>query len=259
MGTRLRVKAELTGRSRRGRRHVDLLLEPRKHAALSSVGLSGLRIPQARPEPKTQGRDRSPEGQEGNQQIGAVHEVILSPRGVKSGDGYCLNQGTLARKPESTPTPKCIRRFAAHRYTIEDPESSIQARAKPIVIQSRSFHETDWSDEVWRRSHFEAYVVAKTKAKLTDRMDRLVKKRARCSRRSATWAAASAAGRSEAAALCHQALAERPARAVTSQAVINRAGMIRFISPDPAGRGCPCRSVPRWRWRSRSRAWQVGH
>ena len=44
----------------------------------------------------------------------------------------------------------------------------------PIVIQSRSFDETDWSDEVWRRSHFEAYVVAKTKAKLTDRMDRLV-------------------------------------------------------------------------------------
>ena len=34
----------------------------------------------------------------------------------------------------------------------------------PIVIQSRSFDETDWSDEVWRRSHFEAYVVAKTEA-----------------------------------------------------------------------------------------------
>jgi hypothetical protein len=44
----------------------------------------------------------------------------------------------------------------------------------PIVVQSRSFEETDWSDEVWRRSHFEAYVVAKTKAKLTGRIYRLV-------------------------------------------------------------------------------------
>ena len=44
----------------------------------------------------------------------------------------------------------------------------------PIVIQSRSFDKTDWSDEVWRRSHFEAYVVAKTKAKLTGRIYRLV-------------------------------------------------------------------------------------
>jgi len=44
----------------------------------------------------------------------------------------------------------------------------------PIVIQSRSFEETDWSDEVWRRSRFEAYVVAKTKAKLTGRIYRLV-------------------------------------------------------------------------------------
>lgn len=44
----------------------------------------------------------------------------------------------------------------------------------PIVIQSRSFDETDWSNEVWRRTHFEAFVVAKTKAKLTGRIYRLV-------------------------------------------------------------------------------------
>jgi hypothetical protein len=44
----------------------------------------------------------------------------------------------------------------------------------PIVIQSRSFDESDWSDEVWRRTHFEAYVVAKTKAQLTGRIYRLV-------------------------------------------------------------------------------------
>jgi len=44
----------------------------------------------------------------------------------------------------------------------------------PIVILSRSFDETDWSDEVWRRTHFEAYVVAKTKAELTGRIYRLV-------------------------------------------------------------------------------------
>ena len=44
----------------------------------------------------------------------------------------------------------------------------------PIVIQSRSIDEPDWSDEVWRRTHFEAYVVAKTKAKLTGRIYRLV-------------------------------------------------------------------------------------
>jgi hypothetical protein len=44
----------------------------------------------------------------------------------------------------------------------------------PIVIQSRSFDETEWSDEVWRRTHFEAFVVAKNKAKLTGRIYRLV-------------------------------------------------------------------------------------
>jgi len=44
----------------------------------------------------------------------------------------------------------------------------------PIVIQSRSFDESDWSDEVWRRTHFEAFVAAKNKAKLTGRIYRLV-------------------------------------------------------------------------------------
>lgn len=44
----------------------------------------------------------------------------------------------------------------------------------PIVIQSRSIDEPDWSDEVWRRTHFEAYVVARNKAKLTGRIYRLV-------------------------------------------------------------------------------------
>jgi hypothetical protein len=43
-----------------------------------------------------------------------------------------------------------------------------------IAIQSRSFKETDWSDELWRRTHFEAYVVAKTKAELTGQIYRLV-------------------------------------------------------------------------------------
>ena len=44
----------------------------------------------------------------------------------------------------------------------------------PIVIQSRSFDESNWSDEVWRRTHFEAFVVDKNKAKLTGRIYRLV-------------------------------------------------------------------------------------
>jgi hypothetical protein len=44
----------------------------------------------------------------------------------------------------------------------------------PIVIQSRSFDDTDWINEVWRRTHFEAFVVAKNKAKLTGRIYRLV-------------------------------------------------------------------------------------
>ncbi len=44
----------------------------------------------------------------------------------------------------------------------------------PIVIQSRSFDESDWSDEVWRRTHFEAFVVARNNAKLTGRIYRLV-------------------------------------------------------------------------------------
>ena len=46
----------------------------------------------------------------------------------------------------------------------------------PIVIQSRSFDETEWSDEVWRRTHFEAFVVAKNNAKLTGRIYRLVER-----------------------------------------------------------------------------------
>jgi hypothetical protein len=44
----------------------------------------------------------------------------------------------------------------------------------PIVIQSRSFDESDWRSEVWRRTHFEAFLLAKTKAKLTGRIYRLV-------------------------------------------------------------------------------------
>ncbi|MFM7696873.1 MAG: hypothetical protein ACKO6G_09430 [Vulcanococcus sp.] len=44
----------------------------------------------------------------------------------------------------------------------------------PIVIQSRSIDEPEWSDEVWRRTHFEAFVAAKNKAKLTGRIYRLV-------------------------------------------------------------------------------------
>ena len=137
-------KRELTGRPKRGHRHVVLLPEPQKHTALSSVGLSGLCIPQARPQPKTQARDRSPEGQEGNQQIGAVHGVILSPRGVKSGGGCCLDQGTLASKPESTPIPKCIRRFAASPCTIENPEASIPTRAQAHRDLEPQLRRTGW-------------------------------------------------------------------------------------------------------------------
>jgi hypothetical protein len=44
----------------------------------------------------------------------------------------------------------------------------------PVVIQSRSVDDDSWSDEVWRRTHFEAYVVARNKAKLTGRIYRLV-------------------------------------------------------------------------------------
>jgi hypothetical protein len=44
----------------------------------------------------------------------------------------------------------------------------------PIVIQSRRLDEPDWGDEVWPRNHCEAYVMAKTKAKLTGRIYRLV-------------------------------------------------------------------------------------
>jgi hypothetical protein len=43
-----------------------------------------------------------------------------------------------------------------------------------IVIQSRGHDEEDWRDEVWRRTHFEAYTAARTKARLTGRVYRLV-------------------------------------------------------------------------------------
>ncbi|NDG74681.1 MAG: hypothetical protein EBX49_04955 [Synechococcaceae bacterium WB8_1B_136] len=43
-----------------------------------------------------------------------------------------------------------------------------------IVIQSRGPNEQDWRNEVWRRSHFEAYTAARTKAQLTGRIYRLV-------------------------------------------------------------------------------------
>jgi hypothetical protein len=46
--------------------------------------------------------------------------------------------------------------------------------AMPIVIQSRSHAETDWRNEVWRRTRDEAYVLAKCKANLTGRIYRLV-------------------------------------------------------------------------------------
>jgi hypothetical protein len=44
----------------------------------------------------------------------------------------------------------------------------------PIVIQSRSHEETDWCNEVWRRTRDEAIVLAKCKASLTGRIYRLV-------------------------------------------------------------------------------------
>lgn len=43
-----------------------------------------------------------------------------------------------------------------------------------IVIQSRGKDDDDWRDEVWRRTHFEAYTAARTKARLTGRVYRLV-------------------------------------------------------------------------------------
>ncbi len=78
-------------------------------------------------------------------------------------------------KPESSLIPKWIRKFAADCCTIKDSERIHPDEGlMPIVIQSRSFDETDWSDEVWRRTHFEAFAVAKHKAKLTGRIYRLV-------------------------------------------------------------------------------------
>lgn len=44
----------------------------------------------------------------------------------------------------------------------------------PIVIQSRGLDESEWRDEVWRRTHFKAYTAAMTKARLTGRCYRLV-------------------------------------------------------------------------------------
>lgn len=43
-----------------------------------------------------------------------------------------------------------------------------------IVIQSRGHDDEDWRDEVWRRTHFEAFTAARTKARLTGRVYRLV-------------------------------------------------------------------------------------
>ena len=44
----------------------------------------------------------------------------------------------------------------------------------PVVIQSRSADEAEWSDEVWRRTQFEAYTAARVKSRLTGRTYRLV-------------------------------------------------------------------------------------
>ena len=43
-----------------------------------------------------------------------------------------------------------------------------------IVIQSRGHDDQEWRDEVWRRTHFEAFTAARTKARLTGRIYRLV-------------------------------------------------------------------------------------
>ena len=43
-----------------------------------------------------------------------------------------------------------------------------------IIIQSRSDDGQDWRDEVWRRTHFEAYTAARVKSRLTGRVYRLV-------------------------------------------------------------------------------------
>ena len=44
----------------------------------------------------------------------------------------------------------------------------------PVVIQSRGVDDADWSDEVWRRTQFEAYLLAMGKARRTGRIYRLV-------------------------------------------------------------------------------------
>ncbi len=43
-----------------------------------------------------------------------------------------------------------------------------------IIIQSRSEDESEWRDEVWRRTQFEAYTAARVKSRLTGRTYRLV-------------------------------------------------------------------------------------
>jgi hypothetical protein len=42
--------------------------------------------------------------------------------------------------------------------------------SSPIPKWISSVDKTDWSDDVWRRTHFAAFVVAKNKAKLTGRL-----------------------------------------------------------------------------------------
>ena len=78
-------------------------------------------------------------------------------------------------KTESDPIPNWIRSFAAYCWAIHDSGRIHSDKdAMPIVIQSRSHEETDWRNEVWRRTRDEAYVLAKCKANLTGRIYRLV-------------------------------------------------------------------------------------
>jgi hypothetical protein len=72
--------------------------------------------------------------------------------------------------------PNSACRFRAHPDLVLDLETINQVwrSEMAIVIQSRSCDGDEWRNEVWRRTHFEAYTAARTKARLTGRVYRLV-------------------------------------------------------------------------------------
>ena len=91
------------------------------------------------------------------------------------GGDRCTDQRSLAQNMGKRPKSEASRQICGNLSLHFGPwRYPGPVDAMPVVIQSRGVDDADWSDEVWRRTQFEAYLLAMGKARRTGRIYRLV-------------------------------------------------------------------------------------